>query len=168
MYGARKKKRKRKKKPHIITFIYVLNSATTALITRLRASYLNSALVRRRARALWKYNELVLTNHGTHLFLHILWYLMKSQSCLAFKFWTSNTFSRQQLHYSLSISLHDNLFGLHPNQITNYINFQLIICLYRLTKYHYVHYERWPVILLISTETLKIPKLPAPRHLIEY
>ena len=77
-------------------------------------------------------------------------------------------FLRQQLHYSLSISLHDNLFGLHPNQITNYINFQLIICLYRLTKYHYVHYERWPVILLISTETLKIPKLPAPRYLIEY
>ena len=37
----------------------------------LRASYLNTALVWLKARALWKYNELVLTNHGAHISLNI-------------------------------------------------------------------------------------------------
>ena len=55
---AKKKKEKEKKTTHnyiyiyIYIYIYVLYSATTALITRLRALYLNNALVRRRARAL--------------------------------------------------------------------------------------------------------------------
>ena len=57
---------------NFLTYVYLISSATTALNTRLRASYLNSALVRRRARALWKYNELVLTNHSTCISLHIL------------------------------------------------------------------------------------------------
>ena len=39
---------------------------------RLRALYLNSALVWRKACALWKYNELVLTNHGARISLNIL------------------------------------------------------------------------------------------------
>ena len=44
---------------------------------RLRALYLNSALVWRRARTLWTYNELVLTNHGTHISLNILKQVIK-------------------------------------------------------------------------------------------
>ena len=39
---------------------------------KLRALYLNSALVWRKARGLWKYNELVLTNHGARISLYIL------------------------------------------------------------------------------------------------
>ena len=57
---------------NFLTYVYLISCATTALNTRLRASYLNSALVRRRARALWKYNEPVLTNHSTRISLHIL------------------------------------------------------------------------------------------------
>ena len=39
---------------------------------RLRAVYLNSALVKCKALALRKYNDLVLTNHGAHTSLNIL------------------------------------------------------------------------------------------------
>ena len=34
--------------------------------------FFNSALVWRKARALWKYNELVLTSHGARISLNIL------------------------------------------------------------------------------------------------
>ena len=42
------------------------------LMTSVRALYLNNALVWRKARALWKYNELVLINHGARISLNIL------------------------------------------------------------------------------------------------
>ena len=37
---------------------------------RLHALYLDSALVQRKVCALWKYNELFLTNHGVHFSEH--------------------------------------------------------------------------------------------------
>ena len=53
-------------------FLFLLNYVRSYRRLRLRALYLNSALVRRKARALWKYNELVLTNHGARISLDIL------------------------------------------------------------------------------------------------
>ena len=50
----------------------IVNCARSYRWRRLRALYLNSALVWRKARALWKYNELVLTNHVTCISLNIL------------------------------------------------------------------------------------------------
>ena len=41
-------------------------------MTWVRALYLNSALVWWKARALWNYNELVLTNHGARISLNIV------------------------------------------------------------------------------------------------
>ena len=61
--------------PHCSLFSFIkciMNCARSNRWRRLRALYLNSALVWRRVRALWKYNELVLTNHGTHISLNIL------------------------------------------------------------------------------------------------
>ena len=50
----------------------IVNCAHTYPLLKLRALYLNSALVWRKARALWKYNEIVLTNHGAPISLNIL------------------------------------------------------------------------------------------------
>ena len=52
-----------------ISFIKcIVNYARSYRWRRLRTLYLNNALVWRKARALWKYNELVLTNHGARIF----------------------------------------------------------------------------------------------------
>ena len=51
---------------------WILNCTRSYRWRRLRALYLNSALVWRKARGLWKYNELVLTNHGARISLYIL------------------------------------------------------------------------------------------------
>ena len=49
-----------------------VNCARSYLWRRLRALYLNSAIVWRKALALWKYNEFVLTNHGARISLNFL------------------------------------------------------------------------------------------------
>ena len=57
-----------------ISFIKcIVSCARSYRWRRLLALYLNSALVLRKARALWKHNELVLTNHGARISLNILW-----------------------------------------------------------------------------------------------
>ena len=57
----------------------IVNCARSYRWCRLRALYLNSALVWRNARALYNdilYNELVLTNHGARISLNISWDIM--------------------------------------------------------------------------------------------
>ena len=49
-----------------------VNCARSYLWRRLRALHLNSAIVSRKALALWKYNEFVLTNHGARISLNFL------------------------------------------------------------------------------------------------
>ena len=49
----------------------IVNCARAYRWHRLLALYLNSALVWRKVRALWKYIELVLTNHGVRISLNI-------------------------------------------------------------------------------------------------
>ena len=54
----------------------------------LHALYLKSALVWRKVHALWKYNELFLTNHGAHISLNITYiYLMFSLYSLSRNHW---------------------------------------------------------------------------------
>ena len=69
-----------------ISFIKcIVNCARSYRWRRLRALYLNSALMWRKARALWKYNELVLTNHGARISLNILTFNFLSEVVLV---WT--------------------------------------------------------------------------------
>ena len=97
---------------------WIMNCARSYRWRRLRALYLKSKLVWRKVCALWKYNELVLTNHAARISRNILQILIYIYVLKYKKYTTTNLDVSISIHTAHARFTFLSLYHVKWNEIT--------------------------------------------------